>query len=255
VVEGAALEKQCAGNGTEGSNPSLSARGETQMKSDTTFIIDFDSTIIRCESLEELARLALHSRSDCEEALRRLQELTDQGMAGELSFDESLRRRLQLFAADKGHLEELISLLEKEITPSVNKHRDWFARNSDYIYIISGGFEEYIVPVVALLGIAADHVLANAFRLDGNGGIVGHDESRHLSKAGGKVRQVAALNLPRPVIVIGDGYTDYEIRAAGKADEFWAFCENVNRPSVTKHADKILKSFDEVVMGSELAVQ
>ncbi len=26
VVEGAALEKQCAGNGTEGSNPSLSAR-------------------------------------------------------------------------------------------------------------------------------------------------------------------------------------------------------------------------------------
>jgi hypothetical protein len=25
VVEGAALEKQCAGNGTEGSNPSLSA--------------------------------------------------------------------------------------------------------------------------------------------------------------------------------------------------------------------------------------
>ena len=26
VVEGAALEKQCAGNGTEGSNPSLSAK-------------------------------------------------------------------------------------------------------------------------------------------------------------------------------------------------------------------------------------
>ena len=31
MVEGAALEKQCAGNGTEGSNPSLSARLHNEM--------------------------------------------------------------------------------------------------------------------------------------------------------------------------------------------------------------------------------
>ena len=39
-----------------------------------------------------------------------------------------------------------------------------FKRNAEMIYVLSGGFEECIVPVVAKLGIAPDHVLANGFR-------------------------------------------------------------------------------------------
>ncbi len=45
--------------------------------------------------------------------------------------------------------------------------------------------------------------------------------------------------------MIGDGYTDYEIKAAGLANKFYAFTENVERDQVTEKADHITPSFDE----------
>jgi D-3-phosphoglycerate dehydrogenase len=219
-----------------------------------TFIIDFDSTIIRSETLEELARLALKDRPDREAVMAKLQAITDQGMAGTMPFDESLQKRLKLFGAHKSILESVVAKLGRDITPSVLKHKNWFRRNRGRIYVLSGAFEECVVPVAEQLGITPDHVLANAFEFDASGMIVGYDKTRPLGQAGGKVRQVEALNLPRPIIVIGDGFTDYEIRAAGAADEFWAFCENVNRPSVAEKADRVLLSFDEVADATEAAV-
>lgn len=212
-----------------------------------TFIIDFDSTIIRGETLEELARISLRERPDRDDVMRQIQEICDQGMAGTLPFNESLQKRLNLFGAHRDSLALLIAHLQNDITPSVLKNKNWFQNNRDRVYVLSGGFEECTIPIVERLGIAPDHVLANKFEHDSSGKIVGFDTSRLLGKAGGKLRQVEALALPRPVIVIGDGFTDYEIRKAGAADEFWAYVENVNRPSVTKHADRTVKSFNEVV--------
>jgi D-3-phosphoglycerate dehydrogenase len=54
------------------------------------------------------------------------------------------------------------------------------------------------------------------------------------------------LNLPHPIIVVGDGYTDYEIRATGEADQFWAFTEHIERPEVVVGADRTLSSFAEL---------
>ncbi len=218
-----------------------------------TYIIDFDSTIIRSETLEELARMALKDRPDREVVMAELQAITNQGMAGTLPFDVSLQRRLQLFGAHKSILAPLVAQLSHDITPSVQEHKNWFQNNRDRIYVLSGAFEECVVPVVARLGIPADHVLANKFLYDDTGKIIGFDKTRMVGQAGGKVRQVEALSLPRPIIVIGDGYTDYEIRESGAADEFWAYIENVNRPSVTDKADRVLTSFDRVAKDFELA--
>jgi D-3-phosphoglycerate dehydrogenase len=55
------------------------------------------------------------------------------------------------------------------------------------------------------------------------------------------------LNLQGEVFVIGDGYTDYQIREAGLASKFFAFTENVSRTNVTEKADHIAPSFDEVL--------
>ena len=49
------------------------------------------------------------------------------------------------------------------------------------------------------------------------------------------------------VVVVGDGWTDYEIRAAGAADRFYAFVETAARPKVTAAADAVAASFDEVL--------
>ena len=215
--------------------------------SSTNYVIDFDSTIITCESLDELAAIALRGRADRASALLQLQNLTNLGMAGKLAFDESLQKRLELFAPTDKHIHELVTKLGNCITPSFWDNRDWLKANADRIYVISGGFEECIIPIIEELGLRADHVLANAFTTDGRGTATGHDTSRHLSKAGGKIAQVRALALSGPVIAIGDGYTDYEIRKSGEADAFWYFAENIERDAVMPHADKVLYSFDEVV--------
>lgn len=221
-------------------------QGEYRMCMELTYIFDFDSTLVSVESLDELARLSLEDHPDKEVKLAQLHALTNQGMNGGLPFDESLRRRLELFVTNKSHVKQVAELLKDTITDSALELEDWFEENADNIYIVSGGFEEYIIPIAEELGIPAAHVRANRFIYDGNGNVTGFDESRATSRPGGKAEQVAQLALPGPVIMIGDGITDYEVRSRGAADEFWAFTQHVARPSVVERADRVLESFEEI---------
>jgi D-3-phosphoglycerate dehydrogenase len=211
-----------------------------------TYIFDFDSTLVSVESLDELARLSLHDQPDKETKLAQLHALTNKGMSGGLPFDESLRRRLELFSANRGHVKQVVELLKDAITDSALELEDWFDENADNIYIVSGGFADYIVPVAEELGILPSHVYANKFIYDEAGNITGFDESLALSRPGGKAEQVAQLELAGPIIMIGDGMTDYEVRARGVADEFWAFTQHASRPAVVERADRVLESFEEV---------
>lgn len=218
-----------------------------------TFIIDFDSTLVTCESLDELARLSLADNPERHKIMQKLEDITRRGMAGEIAFDESLRQRLQLFAATRNDITEIVSYLQAHISSSALAAHDWFARNADRVYVISGGFEELIVPIATRLGIPADHIFANQFLYNG-GTITGFDTARLTSHTGGKVAQIATLQLSRPIIIIGDGYTDYEIKASGAADEFWAFTETIDRPQVTTNANRIVTSFAEVASSRFLSV-
>jgi D-3-phosphoglycerate dehydrogenase len=178
--------------------------------------------------------------------LSQLHALTTQGINGLLPFEESLRRRLELFQTSRTHIDQLITLLKDAITDSALELEDWFEENMDNIYVVSGGFEDYIIPVVAELGIPASHVFANKFVYDENGAVVGFDESLPLSRTRGKVEQVSQLQLAGPIIMIGDGITDFEVRALGEADEFWAFTQHIARPTVVERADRVLESFEEI---------
>jgi D-3-phosphoglycerate dehydrogenase / 2-oxoglutarate reductase len=211
-----------------------------------TFIIDFDSTLVTCESLDELARLSLATHDNKQAIMQEVESLTSRGMAGEIAFYDSLQARLELFAATRTDIRDLVADLKTKVSPSALKSRGWFKENWTSIYIVSGGFEEYIIPIAELLDIPPSHVHANRFIFDGDQ-IVGFDAMRQTSQPGGKAKQVAALKLPRPIIAIGDGFTDYEIKEAGYANEFWAFTETTDRAQVTKKADRIVSSFSEVL--------
>ena len=212
-----------------------------------TLIIDFDSTFTRVEALDELARIALAEHPDRDAVVGRIQALTDRGMSGELPVDESLRQRLQLLRAHRQHLPALIDVLQQQVTESVKRNLDFFQFYSQDIYIVSNGFAEFIVPVVAPYGLSASQVLANRFTFDAQDNITGLDTTLPLSRAGGKVQAVAGLGLTTEKWVIGDGYTDYEIKAAGQARQFIAFTENVARQNVLEVADWQANSFDEII--------
>jgi D-3-phosphoglycerate dehydrogenase len=208
-------------------------------------VIDFDSTFTKVEGLDELARIALQGNPKQAEIVGKIHEITEKGMAGSISFADSLRDRVALLSANKSHVEELVAFLKGKISDSFNRNKDFIQDYADQIYIVSSGFKDFIVPVVNELGISAENVFANTFIYDGQGNITGYDQDNLLSKDKGKVSLLQSLSLEGEIFVIGDGYTDYELREAGLANKFFAFTENVSRKSVTDKADFIVPSLDE----------
>ena len=215
------------------------------MENKRNYVIDFDSTFTQVEALDILGEISLSGDKEKDKKLEELKSLTDRGMEGGLSFRESLEKRLELLNAKKEHLEPLIEKLKTKISTSFVRNEGFLSENKEDIYIISNGFKEFIIPIVQELGLKADHVFANDFEFDDDGNIVGFNKNNVLSSNNGKVEQLKSMDLKGDVYVIGDGYTDYEIKAAGLANKFYAFTENVERDSVTKKADHITQSLDE----------
>lgn len=213
----------------------------------TYFIIDFDSTVVTVEALEELAAIALEKNPHKQNIIQQIADITVLGMEGKISFPEALEKRVALLHANKQHIEQLILHLKKQLTPSFLRNKAFFQEYKDRIYIISGGFKDFIDPVVAELGIPEHHVLANTFTYDKQGNITGYDSNNPLAGVGGKTAVVKKLKLKGDVVIIGDGYTDYLVKEHGVADKFYAFAENVRRPFMIQKADAIFTSFDELL--------
>ena len=211
------------------------------------FIFDFDSTFIQVEALDVLCELIYENNPSGKQVLAEIQYLTNLGMEGKLSLKESLTRRLHLLQANRDHLSGLVETLHKKVSHSVVRNNAFFKQHADHIYIISNGFREIIVPIVQEYGIKPEHVLANTFRFDDKGGIIGFDESDELCENKGKVKKIKSLKLEGDVIMIGDGYTDYETLEGGAATRFYAYTENVSRAVVIEKADRLAPSLDEIL--------
>ena len=219
---------------------------------DKYFIIDFDSTLTRVEAMDLLASISLEGKPQKVAAENKIKELTDQGMNGEISFRDSLKDRLLLLEANKSHLPQLIKELKDQVSISFSRNTEFFKEYSDKIYVISNGFKEYIEPIVTGLGVLPDHIFANELVFDDNGNVTGFDEKNPLSKDGGKAEVIRSLDLDGDIYVIGDGHNDYEIKAAGLANRFYAFTENVSREKVMEKADHIAPSLDEVLFENNI---
>jgi D-3-phosphoglycerate dehydrogenase len=159
---------------------------------------------------------------------------------------------LNLLQPSRQHISPLIGRLKGSVSESFKRNKEFFQKYADNIYIISNGFKEFIEPIVTEFGIKSENILANEFRFDKDGKVIGFDIDNPLSANGGKVEQLKKLNLPGDVYVIGDGYTDYEIKHAGLANKFYAFTENVERESVKNKADHITPSLDEFLYLNKL---
>lgn len=216
-------------------------------------IIDFDSTFTKVEGLDELAAIALNGHPERDSIVQKISDLTNKGMNGEMSFAEGLRERISLLTANRSHIDSLVAFLKTKVSDSFQRNKQFLTENADQIYIVSSGFKEFIVPVATELGIRADHVFANEFIFNEDGNIIGIDEENVLSMDGGKIKLLASLKLDGEIFAIGDGYTDYELKASGLADRFYAFTENIERPRVMAVADHIATSFDDFLYDNKLS--
>ena len=182
------------------------------MLEDKSFVIDFDSTIIQVETLEELASIALKNNPNKEYILNQIKKITDSAMEGKISIPDALAQRVKLMHANKKHLELLIEVLKSKITPSFLRNKEFFKLHRENIYVISNGFKEVMLPVLQQLDLLEKNIFTNSFDFDSEGNITGFDEKNILAKDNGKVELLKSLNLTGEVYVLGDGYTDYQMK-------------------------------------------
>lgn len=215
-------------------------------------IIDFDSTFTKVEALEELCEIALANNNNKDEILAKIKDITDACMAGQMSFSEGLKNRVNLLNAHQNHLPILVERLKEKVSESFKRNQIFFDKYAEQILIVSNGFKEFITPIVIEFGIKPENIYANTFTFDKEGNITGYDDENPMAQDNGKVKQLKTVNLKGDVYVIGDGYTDYQIREAGLANKFYAFTENVNRENVIEQADHIAPSLEEFLYDNNL---
>ena len=216
------------------------------------YVFDFDSTLTQVEALDVLAEMTLQGRIDRDDIISQIQEITNLGIDGDISFTQSLESRIKLLKAHKEHLKPLVEELRQKISKSIAANKEFFQKFSEDIYVISCGFKEFIDPIVAEYDIPSDRVYANTFEFDEDDNIVGFDETNVLATHNGKIECLKMLDLDGEVQVIGDGYSDYVMREAGIAHKFFAYTENVHRDKAAVNADHVAPNLDEFLFVNDL---
>lgn len=206
-------------------------------------IIDFDSTFIKLETIEILASFALNEKNHRDEIINQIKDITNRAMIGEIPFSDALDQRIKLIQPKPEHIDKTIFFLKNKITNSFNENKKFFKQHYKNCYIISGGFKEIIIPIVRDFNILEKQIFANTFLYKNKK--IGIDKDNALSKNNGK--NLIAKNIDGFNIIIGDGYTDYEVKKYGNAQKFIQFTENINRKSLNKKADLICDDFKIII--------
>ncbi|MSP90335.1 MAG: phosphoserine phosphatase SerB [Myxococcales bacterium] len=168
-------------------------------------LLDVDSTLIRQEVIDELARR--HGVFD------RVAAITERAMNGHIDFDTALRERVALLAgAPAAILADVAAAIE--LTPGAERLVRVLQRLGCRIALVSGGFLEIVRPLQARFGI--DHAFANQLELqDGHltGRVTGPIVNRQR-KAELLVATAAHERVDLPLtLAIGDGANDLDMLA------------------------------------------
>ena len=223
---------------------------------DQYFIIDFDSTFTQVEALDELARISLRKHPDRENIYKQIEDLIRQRCYGKAGchLQRACKSALNYYWKPiVEHLKQLITHLKKKVSTSFSRNSNFFKLHQDQVYIVSGGFKEFIIPVVTDYFIKKENIYANTFVFDENDNIVGYDRENPLSQEGGKVKLLRQMNLQGEIFGIGDGYSDFQLKESGIIKKFFAFTENIERKSVAEKADYVTPSFRRIPVYQQTA--
>tara|TARA_Y100000814_G_scaffold238447_1_gene182666 strand:+ start:137 stop:814 length:678 start_codon:yes stop_codon:yes gene_type:complete len=211
-----------------------------------SLFIDFDSTFIKVETIDELAKLSLQNDPNSNKKINLISDITNKAMSGDISFSEALEKRLEILSLNQNDIISITENISNLISDSFLINKKIIQSISDSIWILSGGFKEIIIPIVEQFGISSNHVLANSFIYDEDK-IVGCDKGNNLFKDKGKIKAINNLNIKNDIIMIGDGFTDYEVYRDGPAKVFICYTENISRKSITEVADYKANNFNEII--------
>lgn len=201
-------------------------------------ILDVDSTLT---SVEGIAWLATHRGPQVTAAV---DAMTMDAMTGALPLDAVYAKRLSLVRPSRSDLAALATAYSTGLVPGAFDAIRALRQAGVRMALVSGGLREAILPFAARLGFAANDVHAVEVRFAADGGYAGFDPMSPLACAGGKPRVARTLGLPAPILAVGDGNTDAELKPC--VDAFAAFTGVARRESVVAVADYVLTQFADL---------
>jgi HAD superfamily phosphoserine phosphatase-like hydrolase len=209
-------------------------------------VFDFDSTIITIESLDALIiNQNLQAKAEIE-------AITNAGMGGSLPLEQSILNRLALVTITQPDIADFTANLANYLSFGI---ADFIAENQKTqdieFFIISGGIIEIIAPIAKTLGIASNNCYANKAIYNEKQELIALDKDNPLLYNGGKAKVIASEIINKrgfgenKIIMIGDGYTDYEVSLALPNVHFIGFGCNVVRQKVKENSQYFAKDFQE----------
>lgn len=201
-------------------------------------ILDVDSTLSGLEGIDWIA-----ARRDPAIA-RKVALLTADAMSGERTLPEVYGARLDIVRPTVVELTDLARAYWENVAPGAATAIARMLAAGVRIDVVSSGFYDAVAPFATRLGLPVERVHAVRVEFDGSGKFSSYDATAPLVVQGGKRLIAESLQLRRPVLAVGDGMTDAEIRPT--ADAFAAFTGFVRRDPVVAVADFTVRSFAEL---------
>jgi len=205
-------------------------------------VLDVDSTLCAIEGIDWLA-----ARRD--DAVRdRVAAITDRAMRGEIPLGAVYAERLDVVKPSREEIRELADAYVERVEPGAIKSLAKLTNAGIQVVLVTAGIRDAIVPVAEAVGLPPSAVNAVSLHFTDSGVYSGFDVRSPLTRNGGKVEMVRALNLPGLILGVGDGITDIETRLAAPpaVDAFAAYTGVVEREEVVSRADYVIRSFGEL---------
>ncbi|QIV94285.1 HAD-IB family phosphatase [Allofrancisella frigidaquae] len=207
-------------------------------------IFDFDSTLIKKESLELILEPIL---KEFPNKLKEIENITNLGMQGEINFRESLEKRLAIASPTKARIEDfVITHCPNLLTAGILELIVELKQAGFNIWIFSGGLTDSIIPFAEYLGIDKNNIFAVDVVWGENGSFYSLDNTNGACDSKLSAFEKARSLFTGEVIAVGDGYTDYQLYESGFVDKFVAYTEHVARENVTSKAKHIANSVHEL---------
>ncbi|CAD7971682.1 unnamed protein product [Amoebophrya sp. A120] len=197
-------------------------------------VFDFDSTVIKSESLEVMLEVVLADDPLKEKKMKEIAAWTEKGMNGECSFKEGLEARLKIASPTLADLEKFCQkYCPSDFSAGMEDLVAELHKSGHEVFILSGGFRDLILPFARHLHVPDENVFAVEINWDSEGRFDSLNETNGfaVSKLDGAAKIQHRFADGRTV-AIGDGFTDYKLYESGICADFIAYTEHAARDKV-----------------------
>ena len=203
-----------------------------------SIVFDVDSTLSGIEGIDWLA--ARRGR----EVEAWSASLTESAMNGQIPIEAVYSERMKKVRPGRAEIEELGRIYIDRIAPGAKEVLTELRANQIETVMVSGGLREAILPLAKELSVDMQRVYAVSVYFDANGEYAGYEEQSPMTRQHGKRQTVQDMGLRGPILAVGDGMTDSEIKPV--VDSFAAFTGFTRREPVIQRADFVVESFDQL---------